>query len=229
MILSPQDLIDFDYCPRYLHLGGVKESSFDTLIKSIANITLLRYWANRVQNGLNSMDVDFLARSVFAEMVINPHADTVKYLSRMIRKSEDFSVSKVILVGAELSAPVTKGVWVKMTVPFIYEYKGVTTAIYYMVTPGNLFRKQPSLWIARHGFIPNLLFLCEDIKIDRVVLPYYQGTIDLDRGIDSIVNAKSRFDFLATGISRKLIYQRYGPWCSECPLNKNGKCTILRA
>lgn len=228
MQIGIQDLVDFDYCPYFRKLGGVPDTEFERLIKSIVNITMLRYWARRLQEGKHANDPTFLAESVFGEMVMNPHADTVKLLERLIRKSEDFDVDRFLMVGADLATRISRDVSVKITVPVLYERKGVTTALYYMIYPNDPFRKAASEFIAYSGFIPNLLFLNDDIKIDRVVLVYYMGTLDLESKVTHVDTARKRFEFLATGITRKLDYQRFGSWCSNCELHKNNKCDILR-
>jgi hypothetical protein len=229
MQVSAQDLIDFDYCPWYHSVGGVQDSDFNKIIRPAVNATLLRYWAYRIQAGVpHSADIVFLARSIFAQMLIEPPEDIEKYLRRMIGKSDHMVYDKIILVGAELSAKLSKEVTVRVDVPVLFDRRGIITAVYYSFTPETALRKAPAFKTAAHGFIPNLLFLHDDIRIDRVVLPYYQGTVVLRRAETHVNNARTRFEFLATGISRKISYHRYGPWCETCPLHINGKCNILR-
>ncbi len=229
MQLPVQALIDFDYCPWYHAAGGVEDSDFNKIIRPVVNATLLRYWAYRLQaGGPFTADPVFLAKVVFTELGIPIPEAAENYLRRMIIKGDRMEYDVPLLVGAELATPISKDVTIQLEVPIIMTRRGVTTAVYYSFTPDKLLRKALPFTAAIHGFIPNLLFLYPDIKIDKVVLPYYEGTTLVRRAEMHVDNARRRFEFLATGLAQKIAYRRYGPWCETCPLNLNGKCNILR-
>ena len=230
MQIALQDLMNFDFCPWYYTAGGIKKSTFSSILEPIIQSTILRYWATRLQRGGPfQIDVPFTARAVFAERMMQPPEDVLKYLLSVIRISERMVYRSVYVAGAELTASIDKDTTVPIDVPIIFDdSKGNRTAVYHPISVDNINRKAPSIYVARHGFIPNLLFLVEEVRIDRVLLVYADRTLEITRTNLHVDNAKARFQYIATGIKEGIRYKRFGSWCKTCPLSSNEKCGILR-